>query len=304
MRNTDIALDRIEKYAIKYVVNGVFVRRVCAVGLALVVSACASRGPVERPPQVLAQAATLSRQAAQDFGRGALVAAEQQYRAAVALYASVARLDEQLQAMLSLARVQAAQDGSSEQALITVRQVLARIEQTPSSEAAIISAETRVLAHGRAAALLMARDVDQAANHWREASAACASPCAHAAALSVLRARLHLQAGEPAAARDLMTTLLPPAVVPEAEQANAWRVRAQALLALQQPAAALADVEQALAIDRRLALSARVVEGLRLQVAAYAALGDAARQAHAQALLNDALQARRDLGPGGAAALL
>lgn len=245
---------------------------------ALLLAACA--GPSTTPANGLsdlAQAApmqaarALEQRAAQAFGRGEHRAALADYRQAATLYASLAALDAQLRAQLNAARV-LADSGDTAAGVATLDEVLARMAQADAlgaspvmtaaatnAPATSVSADTRLLAYGRAAALRLTSDASaaqlQAAElHLARASTLCGlvvanatnltnatnatnatnvlatPPCPQAAALYVLQARAALLRRDPTRAQALASAAL--RMQPSAaEQANALRLRAYAALA-------------------------------------------------------------------------
>ena len=236
-------------------------------------------------PAVLA-AQRLEQRAAQAFTQSEWASAQADYQTAAGVYASLALTDAHLRALLNLARVQA-ESGQPAAALGTVQEVLQRMEVAGQDS-------TKLIAHGRAAALLLASDTPAAQRHWQQAHTLCAAQCPQRAALSVLEARLALHSGDAVAAFNAATLALQANPAP-VERANALRVRAHAALALHQFDSAMEDAKTALGLDQGLGLSGKVVEDLRSLVDIFQALGNAAPLAHYQALLAQTLAARRAL---------
>jgi len=249
-------------------------------------SAGSANSPLPVPPAVRS-AQQLEQQAGQAFTRSEWADALADYQTAAGIYASLAMTDAQLRAQLSVARVQA-ESGQPTPALQTIEAVLKRLD------GAQVQDNTRVIAHGRAAALLMVADPARAQQHWTQARQLCVAPCAQLASLWVLQARMALQRGDAAAGLTAANAALQaqPSTV---ERANALRVRVTAALQLHRLDGAEADGQTALRIDQSLGLSARVVEDLRVLVAVYRAQGNAAQAAHHQGLLTQAEAARRAL---------
>jgi tetratricopeptide (TPR) repeat protein len=244
----------------------------------------AAKQPV---PPAVRSAQQLEQRAAQAFTRSEWADAQADYQTASGIYASLAMTDAQLRAQLSVARVQA-ESGQSAPALQTIEAVLKRVDS------AQVQDSTRLIAHGRAAALLMVTDPANAQQHWQQARDLCAAQCAQLASLWVLQARMALQRGDAAAGLAAANAALQ-AKPTSVERANALRVRVTAALQLHQLAGAEADGQAALHIDQSLGLSTRVIEDLRVLVAVYRAQGNAAQAAHHQGLLTQAEAARRAL---------
>jgi tetratricopeptide (TPR) repeat protein len=273
-----------------------------ALTLPFALLACAASVPTDPTGQPLASASPvaqtalrLEQRAAQAFAQSDWVAAEADYANAASIYASVALTDAELRAWLSVARVQA-EAGQSATALALVQAVLKRIDKAGVQTHWAISDATRLIAHGRAAGLLLVSDTKAAQGHWAQAQALCPPKCPQAASLAVLQARIALQRGEASAALAAASAAL--ALKPAlAELANARRVRAYAALALGDATAARDDALAALDADQRLGLSAKVVDDLRTVASAYHALGDKVQQDYYQALLDRTLEARKALHP-------
>ncbi len=278
-----------------------FAAKNAVLGLAVCLGllACAAAPPPPVPPALQA-AQRLEQRAAQAFAQGDWPAAQSDYQTAAEVYASLALVEPQLRAWLSLARVQS-EAGQTVLALQTVNRVLAQ----PDFKGLGIGIQ--LLAHGRAGALQMTSDTATAQTHVQQALALCAGTCIQLAALQVLQARIALQQGQaPQALVQAGSALKSIASMahPErkeaqnstyffaVEQANALRVRALAALALQQPRAAADDAQAALVLDQSLGLAARVVDDLRVLVDVYRALGDTAQTQRHQALLDVAVAAR------------
>lgn len=277
----------------------------CVTVLSLLAGCVAAPGAAQpgTAPAAVQSAQQLEQRAAQAFTRGEWADALADYQAASGIYASLAMTDAQLRTQLSMARVEA-ESGQTQQALKTVESVLQRIDRVTGMAADAsgmqgvrIQDSTRLVAHGRAAALLMATDPGQAQQHWRQARQLCGTQCPQLASLLVLQARMALQQGDAAAGWRSATEALqarPTAV----ERANALRVRVLAALQLRQLDGAAADAQTALQLDQGLGLSARVVEDLRVLVAVHRALGDSRQALYFQGLLTQAESARRALQDG------
>lgn len=249
--------------------------------------ACSSTPPAKVDSAMVQTAQNMERRAAQSFARGEWDAAASTFESAAWVYETLALPEPQARARLSQARA-VAEGGRVDQALPIVLDV---IEQSST-----LSSGTRATAHGRAAALLMASDAASAERHVQDAIAACASTCAQLSALTVLRARVQLasnQAGQAGATAGQALA----AAANDTDRANALRLRAQAQAALGQHAAALADANQALALDQALGLPERVMADLQLLQNASTALGDAAAAQRYDALIARARSAAAALAP-------
>ena len=261
--------------------------------LALLLSAC-SQTPLVSPAASAAQAS--AQRGAQAFSKGDLGIAQREYTTALHIHESLGDSAGRASSLLSLARIYA-QTGRREDALATVQQVLD--DPVPPSTATLITA------HGRAAALLLAKgDTKNSDIQLAQAAALCGSGCSEAAALTVLRSRSALLQQQPAAALKLASNALgllavstPPVRQPQvsAERANALRVQAQAYAALGQHAAAAESAKAALELDRALGLADRVQLDLDLLAQTYSALGAPALSQQYLTLANRARAASRDL---------
>jgi len=258
--------------------------------------ACAA-APLPTVPPALQAALRLEQRGAQAFAQGDWPAAQADYQTASEVYASLALVEPQMRAWLSLARVQS-EAGQGALASQTVNRVLAQ----PG-----LSTDTQLLAQGRAGALLLARDTAGAQTYVQQALTLCAKTCTQQAALLVLQSRIALQQGQAAQAmlwaNDAIENTAPTAHPASAkaqysaytvstEHANALRMRALAALALQQPRAAADDAQAALVLDQNRGLAARVVEDLQVLVDAYRALDDTVQTQRHQAQLDAAVAAR------------
>lgn len=268
----------------------------CAVAWAL--SACA---PAPTVSSTEALAASRERTAALAFERGDLDAARRDYRHALALHDALGDLPARAGVVLSLARV-AAQAGRLDEARALVDQVLA--------DASTLPVQTRARAHGRAAALELARaEPGLATLHLDQAERLCAPACADAGALTVLRARVALQQQQAPLAIALANAALAlpalaagdrPAGQAGAERANALRVRGLAELSLGRAAEAVVSASAALELDQVLGLVERVGADLHLLSSAHQHLGNADLARHYQRMAERARQARemmRSQGP-------
>lgn len=158
----------------------------------------------------------------------------------------------------------------------------------PAAAAALAAALHADTAYGLDALLLsaqaaLAADAPAASGYLDAAAVRCGKACPQQATLALLRARLALAAGTPAQA-------LPYATQAQAllqgkddalELANAWRLAAEAQLALGDKAAAHAAAQTALELDRRLALPEKIARDWLLL--ARAGSGAEARAAYERA---------------------
>lgn len=253
---------------------------------ALLLSACAG-APKPNASQLRAEAAM--QRAAQAYAHGELDASRRAYLDALRVYDSVADADGRARALLSLARISAA-EGEPAAALASVEALLAEPgELTPA---------LRSLAHGRGAGLALASGrLDAARQHLEDAASACAGDCPERTALAVLGARLALLSGQAQTAHSLADALLQAlsAERPGAEHADLLRLRAEAGLALNRPRDAIADAQAALGLDQAAGRSEAVVLDLSLLARAYGAAGETDSAARHQVLAERARAARRAL---------
>lgn len=227
---------------------------------------CASAPPPKQDSALVQSAQNAERRGAQAFARGDWDAAAAGYESAALVYQTLALPEPLARARLSQARA-LADAGRSDLAL---SMVLAVVNQ-PNAP----SADIRALAHGRAAALLMATDLPRAQGHVQEALSVCANMCSQLSALTVLQARKQLANQQNSQALASASTALQTARN-DTDRANALRIRAQAHAAAGQHSAALGDAQQALALDQELGLPERVLLDLQLLQRASLAAGDAA----------------------------
>ena len=272
--------------------NGRLLPWLC-ITLASLLSAC-SQTPLISPAATAAQAS--SQRGTQAFSKGELAAAQREFTSALHLYESLGDSAGRASSLLSLARIYA-QAGRTDDALAAVQAVLN--DPSPTGGAQMITA------HGRAAALLLAKGDTQLADiQLTRAAALCGADCSEAGALWVLRARSALLQQQPALALKLATDALglltastPPMRRPQAsaERANALRVQAQAYRALGQHAAAADSAKSALELDRALGLAERVQLDLDLLAQTYSALGASALSQQYLTLAARARAASREL---------
>lgn len=269
--------------------------RVLSLALLVGLAACSSTPPAKQDNAMVQTAQNMERRAAQSFARGEWAAAASTFESAAWVYETLALPEPQARARLSQARA-LSEGGRADQALPIVMNV---IDQSNG-----LGVDSRAIAHGRAAALLMTSDTARASGHVQDAMAACANTCAQLSALTVLRARAQLASSQ---AGDASTTAAQALTVArnDNDRANALRMRAQAQAALGQHAAALADANQALALDQALGLPERVLIDLQLLQNASTAMGDTAAAQRYGALAARAnaaaLALRTDAGTASAA---
>ena len=261
--------------------------------LACLLPAC-TQTPLVSPAVNAAQVS--SQRGAQAFSKGDHGIAQREYTIALHIHESLGDSAGRASSLLSLARIYA-QTGRREDALAAVRQVLD--DPVPPATATLITA------HGRAAALLLAKgDTKNTDIQLAQATVLCGSGCNEAAALTVLRSRSALLQQQPAVALKLASDALgllaastPPVRQPQvsAERANALRAQAQAYAALGQHTAAAESAKAALELDRALGLADRVQLDLDLLAQTYGALGASALSQQYLTLADRARAAGRDL---------
>lgn len=233
------------------------------------------------------------------FARGDLATAEREYRVALLTREAVNDAQGRALAQLSLARVLEGSRGS-EAALRLVQDVLADAQPLPAS--------LRLVAHARAAGLLLqTRQLPQAGAQLDHAVQLCEGRCEELPSLELLQGRLALARGEDEAAlqwaRQALRTLdgrsvptLPAHLARHrAEGANARRLAAQALMSRGDASGALALAQLALQIDQELGQGLRVAADLELLARAHAALGNTAEAARHEQLAARARAASRAL---------
>jgi tetratricopeptide (TPR) repeat protein len=244
-----------------------------------------SKEPQNQESALIKAAQTAEKRATQAFQSGDPAAAADGFDAAVRVYDSLALVDAAARARLNLAR-SLGDLGQTEAALTQTRAALA----APGLDAA-----TRITAHGRLAALLMASNAADAAAQLAQAEQLCAATCAQGLALAVLRARVELAQGNAAQAVQTASRALGLAnsSAQLAEQANALRVRAQAQQALGAHAQVIADAGAALPIDQQLGMPSRVLLDLQLLAQAHRTLGQMAEAERYELLARRAQAAQR-----------
>lgn len=218
---------------------------VIALGL---LTACGSARPPQNPAQH--NAATLAQAAARAWTRGDAAQATALYERALAAAESVEDFELAGAMLLNLTLVQSAAGD--------LRGAHARVERIVAAPQRYGAALTAQAATRKALLYLDAPDADAALVWAERAQAACASPCALDATLGNIRAHVAVQRGDAAGAAKWATFAAAAAGDASAEKANAMRLLGRALRIQGQGDAAASVLAQALALDRKLGLSARV----------------------------------------------
>lgn len=261
-------------------------------GLALLlvglVAGCAQKATTAPLSAALEGAQRLERRAANAYSKGDLLGAQKDYQTAAAVYTSLA-LDMPLAAaQLNLAKIEG-ESGRAAEGLALAEAVLAK---------ANLGVDSRLMGHGRAAALSLAvQKPADAQKHLDTADVLCAGSCDAASALAVLRAEVLLLGNQLAAAKSASERALQAAKT-DADKANALRARASVGLAEGAPsglAAAAVDAELALALDQNLGVSARVIADLALLAQLHRKAGNAGRADQYTAMAAAAQAAREQL---------
>jgi tetratricopeptide (TPR) repeat protein len=214
----------------------------------------------------------LNDRAQRAVARGDLRRAEALYREAMRIAESFEDFHSIGVNTLNLAAVQQAlgETGAAQRVLERVLAVPDRFEKPLVAQAAGL----------RAALALQTGDLDAAANWLNRAEVECKPPaCRIQSALLVLRAQLALERGAAAESRELAARALAAsrAEGSREEEANALRIGGRAAAAQGNHAEAIAQLDQALAIDKQLALPYKI--GLDLIALAETELMRGERQA-------------------------
>jgi tetratricopeptide (TPR) repeat protein len=214
----------------------------------------------------------LNDRAQRAVARGDLRRAEALYREAMRIAESFEDFHSIGVNTLNLAAVQQAlgETGAAQRVLERVLTVPDRFEKPLVAQAAGL----------RAALALQTGDLDAAANWLNRAEVECKPPaCRIQSALLVLRAQLALERGAAAESRELAARALAAsrAEGSREEEANALRIGGRAAAAQGNHAEAIAQLDQALAIDKQLALPYKI--GLDLIALAETELMRGERQA-------------------------
>ena len=241
-----------------------------AVCVLAAVLACACAGNVPPPNATERQASALNQRAARAFEQG-------DYRRAAALYEQALRLDAAVENTdgiaanaLSLARAwQAAGDtAAAHRALETV------LAEGPLAFAPSQRAE----AQARKAQLYLDAGDAVGARRWTEAALASCADCAALPAIQALRGRAALAAADHVSALEWAAKALAAAGEGQpGERANALRLLGEARIAGGEHQAAIAPLEQALALDRNLGRPALICRDLMALGQAHLKLGDRPR---------------------------
>mgnify|MGYP001329803535 CR=1 FL=1 len=235
--------------------------------LALLLAACAAPPPV--PPRTQQEAITLNQSARAAFERGDLTRAGQLYEQALATDTSIENADGVAMNALSLAQVHQMQ-GDSEKAQRDLDLVL-------NDSTLSISHERKAEAAARKAQIALAANDTQAADQWANTGLGfCAGSCPVQAALLNLRARSALARNDSAGAIEWAAKAKSAASDERgrAERANALRITAEARIAAGDKRAAIQSLNEALAIDKALALPLRIYSDLMLLGRAHAGIGE------------------------------
>ena len=242
-------------------------RAISASLLALLLAACAAPPPV--PPRTQQDAITLNQSARAAFERGDLTRAGQLYVQALATDTSIENADGVAMNALSLAQVHQMQ-GESEKAQRDLDLVL-------NDSALAISRERKAEAAARKAQIALAANDTQAADQWANTGLGfCAGSCPVQSALLNLRARSALARNDAASAIEWAAKAKSAASDERgrAERANALRTTGEARIAVGDRRAAIPALNEALALDKALALPLRIYSDLMLLGRAHAALGE------------------------------
>lgn len=232
---------------------------IIAVGLA----ACASEPKPVDPPLVQSALAAES-EGAKRYVRGEFAVAERRFVEASRLFASIDDVDGDMRNRLHLVRTQLAQ-GRSEKAL----ELLDAMRGATATKL-----QVRILTGQAQLALARYAEADAA---LADAALECAGTCAAAASIAILQGRAALARAKADTASALSSRALE--LLGKADDANetgnAWRLRAAAMLALRDTESAMAAAQNALGIDRRLALPEKIARDWLL-------IGDIRRQSAGQ----------------------
>lgn len=265
----------------------------CALVLSLVAlaSGCAQKKVVVEKSVAVAGAERLEHRASNAYAKGDAVGAAKDFQTAAQVYESLAMVDAVASVQLSLARIDS-EEGRTKDALERVNGVLNLAQQRGTS----ISANTALLANGRAAALYLQQNNATAANDaLAAAERLCANTCDAVSALLTLRANWALATGDAAGAKTAAANALAQSHNTN-DKANALRSLAESGLALGQLTAAASDAEQALQIDQVQGNSLRVIADLNLLTSIYAKAGNLEKSTAYGARSQAASNARKQLG--------
>jgi hypothetical protein len=240
-----------------------------SISLAAVLLVACAAAPLPEPARTQRQAIALNQSARVAFERGDLARARQLYEQALAADTSIENADGIAMNALSLAHVNQLL-GEPDAAQRYLDRLLEDSEPP-------IPRERKAEAAARKAQLALASNDTTAADRWADAGLnLCAGACAAQAALLNLHARAALARADASAAIEWATRAQSTATDERgrAERANALRVIGEARLALGEQRAATQALDQALALDKALALPQRIYSDLMLLGRAHAALGE------------------------------
>ncbi|HMK13481.1 MAG TPA: tetratricopeptide repeat protein [Burkholderiales bacterium] len=243
------------------------IRPISVSALALLLAACAA--PPPEPPRTQQEAITLNQSARLAFERGDFTRAGQLYEQALAADTSIENADGIAMNALSLAQVHQKQ-GDSEKAQRDLDLVL-------NDSALAISRERRAEAAARKAQIALAANDTQTADQWADTGLGfCAGSCPVQAALLNLHARAALARNDSAGAIEWAAKAQSAAGDERgrAERANALRITAEARIAAGDQRAAIPSLNEALALDKTLALPPRIYSDLMLLGRAHAGIGE------------------------------
>lgn len=217
-----------------------------AVVASLCLSACASSPKPSPEPALRKQALNAETDGARRYAQG-------DYAGALRLFSEAQRLQQSLDDVRAAARNRLHQ-AQAELALGQAALALGHASEVSESSLRVPSLLLQVQAY-------------QALQQWAMAQATltqllpfCAADCADLGRLRLLQARTALAQGQAQEALTFVQTAVPLLMEQQEERevANAWRLRAQAALKLNDAAMALASAESALTIDRKLALPEKI----------------------------------------------
>jgi tetratricopeptide (TPR) repeat protein len=232
----------------------IFQRRFNLLWLILLVFVAACGSPPPRQPFALEQASKADQAAHRALHDGDLMRARELFRQTMLMQQSLDNLPASAMAAINLSYVfhKLGDDGA---ALLLLDDVLRQGDaQIPSDlrTAAAFRKGIILADNGKAA---------EAESALQLANLSCNKPCAFTAGINNLRARLALDKGDFEAALSMAKSVISAAGEKD-ELANAQRIAAAAVSALDQNEAALEYYSAALQLDKELALSARIYEDL------------------------------------------
>jgi len=253
--------------------------RAISASLLALLAACAAQPP--EPPRTQQEAIALNQSARTAFESGDLTGARRLYEQSLAIDVSIEKADGVAMNALSLAQVCQMQ-GEPEAAQHYLDLVL-------NDSALAISRERKAEAAARKAQIALAANDTRAADQWADTGLGfCAGSCPVQSALLNLRARAALARNDSAGAIEWAVKAQSAAGDERgrAERANALRITAEARIEAGNQRAAIPSLNEALALDKTLALPRRIYADLMLLGRAHAGIGerDAARAYFLRAL--------------------